>query len=367
MNLLFDHREQAPARRKPHVSASRRAPTSEILALVGNRAFAQMLARIDAVPGPAGAVHPTLRKWLAYRSDQAAVPAVQLQKAKGPLEALQKRYRIIVESGDKLLVTQRPQGPRMGSREAPEAGAGGHQGLSLPALDHPPEERAKRDPTYKESSRGECGLHEPDITTGTFKISMYDACFYDITRTVGDKIVGKTAEDPPSGGALELLDELGHAIALREHRVLYQQYLDALKAENDYAAKFRGVTMSEGQLAKVHARHKASGGSTAAAKQRWKDSIGRAERVLGKRRARPAEAGTPKPGISEYSRTSDVDTFAEAYKLFKGQPALLQTSTPSGPVVQRFGFLETEATARELAEDEEEAEGKETPSENEAG
>ena len=141
---------------------------------------------------------------------------------------------------------------------------------------------------------------------------MYDACFYDITRTVGDKIVGKTAEDPPSGGALEFLHELGHAMALREHRVLYQQYLDALKAENNYAAKFRGVTMSEGQFAKVQARHKALGGATDAAKQRWKDSIGRAEHVLGKLRARPAEAGTPKPEISEYSRTSDVEMFAEA-------------------------------------------------------
>ena len=361
MNLLFDHREQAPTRRKPHVSASRRAPTSEILALVGNRAFAQMLARIDAVPGPAGAVHPTLRKWLAYRSDQASVPAVQLQKAKGPLEALQKRYRIIVESGDK------PWSPNdlkdlewaLGKLQKPELEViKGYRFLRWTT----PEERAKRDPTYKESSSGECGLHEPDITTGTFKISMYDACFYDITRTVGDKIVGKTAEDPPSGGALELLHELGHAMAIREHRVLYQQYLDALKAENDHAAKFRGVTMREGQLAKVQARHKALGEATEAAKQRWKDSIGRAERVLGKLRARPAEAGTPKPEISEYSKTSDVEMFAEAYKLFKGQPALLQKLDPEvAQWFKRFGFLETEATARELAKEEEAAAGKETP------
>jgi hypothetical protein len=361
LKLLFDHRRQAPTRRKPHVPASPQAPTSVIAALVGNRAFGRMLAQVDAVPGPAGVAHPALRDWLACRPDQASVPAVQLQKAKGPTKALQKRYGIVVESGDK------PWSPHdlmdldwaLGKLQEPELAAiKGYRFLRWTT----PEGRKEKDPTYKDSSGGECGLHEADIETGTFKISMYDACFYDITRTVGDKIVGKAAGDPFSGGALELLHEVGHAMAIREQRVLHQRYLDALNAQNAFSAKFSGVPLPQAQLANVEARSKALDAATEAAEQRWKDSVGRAERVLAKLRARPTKTGEPKPEISEYSKTSDAEMFAEAYKLFRSEPAVLQKLDPE--VAQWFGklaFLDTEAKARELAKEEEAAAGKEQP------
>ena len=343
------------------MAASRRAPTSAAPALVGNRAFGRMLAGGGAAPGPAGVVHPALREWLAHRPDQASVPAVQRQKAKGPVEALQKRYGIIVEAGDKSWSPNdlKDLDWALGKLQKPELEViRGYRFLRWTT----PEQRKEKDPTYTEPPSGECGLHEADIPTGTFKISMYDACFYDITKIIGDKIVAKTAEDPPSGGALELLHEVGHAMAVREQRVLYQRYSDALKAENDHAAKFSGVTMPLGQLEKVKARQEALGRATEAAKQRWQDSVGRAERVLAKLRARPTKAGKPKPEISEYSKTSDAEMFAEAYKLFRSEPALLQKLDPE--VAQWFGklaFLDTEAKARELAKEEEAAAGKEQP------
>lgn len=134
--------------------------------------------------------------------------------------------------------------------------------------------RMKLDKDYIDPGTDECGLHEIDFKKGLFRISMYDACFSDPEATV-DKTAGIDT------GEFHILHEMGHAVQNADLRNRFEKdptNAGAIKSAQDHPVK---------DVDKL---------------TRGQDSL------------------------TEYSKTSGAENFAEAFAVYKADPDGLKKS-----------------------------------------
>jgi hypothetical protein len=321
-------------------------PTPERLVVAPDDGPHEVAARRQAAAALADRALPTTVACPPTIARQAA-PAKPKKGTTSKPADLEKRFGIKVEKGDKawsendLFDLEWALGKLDKSEQAVVKGYRFLRWFS-------PESREAADESYVRRGEDECGLHEPDLSTGTFKISMYDDCFYDIQKSIGDKPVATTAADPRSGGAIEILHEIGHAMALREERVLFERSERARKALNDHAAKYSGVSLPTARLEQVKREHDQLTAASDEAERAWRASHERAQATAAAIHRTPRKGGKPKGDITEYAKKNDAELFAEAYKLFKSQPGRLEEVDPElAEWLRTKSFLNTVAQPTE--------------------
>jgi len=172
--------------------------------------------------------------------------------------------------------------------------------------------RAEKDPEYKNIKSDECGLHEADLKNGVYKISMYDACFAD-PQAVSQKTAGI------DNGQFHILHEIGHAMQQAELRNKTEdsheknsKFNQAVEAYNAANAKAQGK-MKPG-VDKLDA-------VDAAAAEAMKKSEGRSLKDL-------EQLIEGKKPLTDYSEKNSKEAFAEAFAIYKADPAGFKEINP---------------------------------------
>jgi hypothetical protein len=165
--------------------------------------------------------------------------------------------------------------------------------------------RAEKDPDYKDPGADECGLHEADLKSGVFKISMYDACFAD-PQAVSDKVAGIDK------GQFTILHEIGHAMQNAELRNTAEAQQGTTTKYNEAVATYNAAGAKE--QGKMKPGIDKLDTADTAAKDAMKKSEGRSLKdlealIVGK---------TP---LTEYSKENSKEAFAEAFAIYKADPA----------------------------------------------
>jgi hypothetical protein len=233
---------------------------------------------------------------------------VFMQRSPGPQEDLQKKYKITIKKGDKDWLDSEIEDlkwslSRLRPREAKTLEGYEFFRWSTKAA------RKEKDPSYKDPGKDECGLHEPDLATKTFKISMYDSCFPNPEAESETKA-------GVSIGRFEILHEIGHAMEIAELR----QSLEAFKkAEVDYNAaieKFNSSSVTDQKkmqatIDKLSKKFDDTKAEYEASKDR---TITEFEKLI-----------KGKPSLTDYSETSAQEAFAEAFAIYKADPKGLKS------------------------------------------
>jgi hypothetical protein len=242
---------------------------------------------------------------LAHVIQQSQPP--QLQRAPKAQEALEKKYKIKIESGDKDWSDAEIKDlesviARLSANEA--AGLRDYRFIRWSTTSA----RAEKDPTYTREGSEECGLHEAELESSTFKISMYDACFAESTTMAGVPI-----------GQFHILHEIGHAMEVVELRKAWEAYNTANDKFNAAVAKYNQASPKEQEKTKKSVE--ALGEAEAKARAAMEAATGRSLKDF-------AARTTDKPALTDYSKTNTMEAFAEAFALFKANPAGLKASNP---------------------------------------
>ena len=164
--------------------------------------------------------------------------------------------------------------------------------------------RAKQDPSYVDPGADECGLHEADLQNGVFKISMYDACFSD-PEAVSDKTAGIDT------GEFHILHEIGHAMQQAELRNTNEAQKGANKKYNEAVDKYNKAGAAEQKRMKpgIDQLDTASNKAVEAMKVSEGRSLKDFEKLI-----------EGKEALTEYSKTSGAEAFAEAFAIYKADP-----------------------------------------------
>ena len=208
------------------------------------------------------------------------------------------------------------------------------------------EKRAEVDPEYKEPDVDECGLHELVLGGSIARISMYDECFDPSTK------MGETPF-----GRFSLLHEIGHAMESASARTA-QKTVDKLntaydtaydKAEAAIAAakaadETRNALVEEYNAASPEeqktlkpgvdkaAAHATSLWTKASAAKSAVEAVEKARDAAGDARDAALKAPGKKFGelikddeaLTDYSKKGREEAFAEAFALYKSDPAWLK-------------------------------------------
>ena len=164
--------------------------------------------------------------------------------------------------------------------------------------------RAKLDPSYVDPGADECGLHEADLVKGVFKISMYDACFAD-PEAVSDKTAGIDT------GQFHILHEIGHAMQQAELRNANEAQKAANKKYNEAVDKYNKAGEADQKKMKpsIDQMGKASNDAVEAMKNSQGRSLKDFEKLI-----------QGKDVLTEYSKNSVQEAFAEAFAIYKADP-----------------------------------------------
>ncbi|MCA2218005.1 eCIS core domain-containing protein [Jidongwangia harbinensis] len=169
--------------------------------------------------------------------------------------------------------------------------------------------RGAKDPTYQPQADEECGLHEADIAAGSYKISMYDKCFKDPEAT-SETMAGVPIE------RFHMLHEIGHAMEIAELRRAYESYSKAIDAYDNGAGEINDQSSSEvsrEQHRRLEKRAKELDQNAETATKRYEVAKTRTITEFDSRIA-GSEA------LTEYSKVSSPEAFAEAFALYKADP-----------------------------------------------
>ena len=232
---------------------------------------------------------------------------------RSPASELQKKYSITIEKGNKDWSDSEVQDLKaaLGKLDAAEAQklTGYHFIRWTNAVD-----RLKLDPTYKDFGKGECGLHELSLATPEVdKISMYDGCWGD------PEAKSETMAGLPIGQA-SLLHEIGHAMAFAEYRKAWEDVDRATKAYNQAIDEYNAADSAKAQ-AKLQPKVDRLDKAMQDANDRLTAAKGRAQSEL-------AELLAGKPALTEYSKTDPDEALADAFVIYKGDPAGLKKVNP---------------------------------------
>lgn len=281
--------------------------------------------RIHSAPDPRGVerygVEPILNATAIMQMQRAAGNAattlwlVSASVQRTPASDLSKKYSITIEKGDKDWSDSDVKDLKgaLGKLDKEEAQKlAGYRFIRWSTR----LERKKLDPTYKDTGKQECGLHEMTLAAPEVdKISMYDECWGDPEARPGTE----TMAGMPIGQA-HLLHEIGHAMAFAEFRKAYEDEVAANLAYNAAVDEFNAASLKkQGKLqAKVDKLETAEEG----AKTRLEAARGRAQAEL-------AELVAGKEDLTEYSKTSPDEALADAFVIYKGDPAGLKKVNPA--------------------------------------
>lgn len=208
------------------------------------------------------------------------------------------------------------------------------------------EKRTEVDKDYTPPAVDECGFHELTLGGSTARISMYDECFDPDTK-MGDTPFGR----------FSLLHEIGHAMESAAARA-QQKSVDKLNASYDTIYDTAEAAISAAKAAEVardalvEEYNAASDEDRAAIKPRLDSAVAHAKSMwtkadTAKAKVEPAEkardaagvartAALKAPGekfgeltkgkdaLSDYSKTDSHEAFAEAFALYKVDPAWLK-------------------------------------------
>lgn len=170
--------------------------------------------------------------------------------------------------------------------------------------------RSMSDPDYVNPGVSECGLHESDFLKGNYKISMYDDCFADPEAKPGTDL--RYGIDT---GEFNLLHEIGHAMEVAEYRTAYEKYIAANKAYNDAIEKYTTEAEQTKHKVEIARLDKAEKDADTV----MKNALDRGITEFGK-------LIEGKDSMTEYSKTSTVEAFGEAFATFKANPDFVKTN-----------------------------------------
>ncbi len=216
-----------------------------------------------------------------------------IRRSPGPLEDLQKKYKITIEKGDKDWLESDVKDlqwalSRLSKEEAKVLE--GYKFLRWSTR----EARAKVDKSYQDPGVDECGLQEADFASKTFKISMYDKCFGDVEAT------SETMAGVPIA-RYNILHEIGHAMEIAELRKSWEVY-------SKTTDKYNAASASEQKNMK---------NALDEAKNKYETSKVRTITEFKK-------LVEGKEALTEYSKTNAQEAFAEAFALYKANPAAIK-------------------------------------------
>ena len=242
---------------------------------------------------------------LTHVAQQSAGTAPSIQRAPDTKTTLQQGFKINIAKGDKDWSEA-----ELGILKSALARLAGEETSVVRDYQFirwsTKEARAKADPSYKDPGTSECALHEMDLATATYKISVYDSCFGDPEATSDTSFGIDTGE-------FHILHEIGHAMEHAELRKTYEAYSIANKAYNDYVEKNAGKPVTKAMEAEVARLTKVE----TDAKQAMDDATGRGLKEF-------TTLMTGKDAITKYGKEGDAESFAEMFAAFKANPELVK-------------------------------------------
>jgi Domain of unknown function (DUF4157) len=227
-------------------------------------------------------------------------------------ENLQKKYKITIESGNKdwsegdLKDLEWSLG-KLSKKEA--AVLQGYRFLRWST----PADRQKADPSYQPPEGDEeCGLHEPNIKTKTYKISMYDQCF-DKSSTMADVPIGR----------FNIMHEIGHSMEIAALRKAWESYKTAEDAYNAAIDEYNAADAKKQPAIKkkVDTLKKAMD-----AAEKIYDAVKPGSKTSTLEQFEQLVAG--KDPLTEYSKKSSQEALAEAFALYKADPEGIKKTNP---------------------------------------
>jgi hypothetical protein len=252
---------------------------------------------------------PTIKPSAPTSAPAASAPA----SAPAFVARLESRYDIVIEKGDKDWSTSELKDLETALGKLDKAEAERLRGYHFIRWSTK-WERMKLDKSYKDPGKDECGLHEMDLKgSESEKISMYDQCWGDPEAT------SETDYGIPVGQAT-ILHEVGHAMASAELRVRWKDDQAATKALNDFIDAFNAASPKDQK--KMKARLDKLQAAADRADARLKAAQDRAVKEF---QALTAD----KDPLSDYSKTSADEAFAEAFKVYMANPTFLKKENPA--------------------------------------
>ncbi len=245
-------------------------------------------------------------------------------------EELQKRYGIKLEAGDKEWSESDVAHlswalSKLSPREA--AALKGYRFLRWQDR----ESRNEADPSYDRRGEEEAGLHEADLKQDSYKISLYDAAFDNSTTMAletGGKVIGK----PQPISRINLLHEIGHALAFADVRSVWNAYRPA-KAEYDQLVERFNRSDTSSQQKKLK--------PLVARKGTEVDDLGRKlQAPEGRALAEFEELSKGMAPLTEHAKTNTNEAFAETFALYKLNPEGIKRLNPKlAAWFKRQGYL----------------------------
>ncbi|OQY99744.1 MAG: toxin [Candidatus Brocadia sp. UTAMX2] len=175
------------------------------------------------------------------------------------------------------------------------------------------ESRLAADPSYDPKGEEEAGMHEPDIKGNLFKISLYDKAF-DKATTYQLEIGGKPVGKAQLQSRIDMLHEIGHAMATADYRKAWNKYSPVQDAYNKLVDEYNAASGANEKQA-LHLKVKKLEKTLDRLEKRLTDAEpkgnqDRAEAEFEKL----AKDMTP---VTEYAGTSAREGFAETFAMYK--------------------------------------------------
>ena len=167
-------------------------------------------------------------------------------------------------------------------------------------------------------------MHEVDFAGKSYKISFYDGCFKN-PDAVSETMAGVPIE------RFNLMHEIGHAIEVSELVIKYRAHLQANKEYNDAANEYNNATPSEQEKMKpkIDQLDKKAIKAEAAMNAATTRSITEFEKLI-----------KGKDLLTEYSQTNSKEAFAEAFALYKVDPAGIIKANPGlAKWFKKYGYM----------------------------
>lgn len=182
-----------------------------------------------------------------------------------------------------------------------------------------PRDRRLIDTTYDRTGEEEAGLHEPNLASNIFKISLYDQSFNSTSTVqlyIGKKPVGK----PQHIGRLTILHEIAHAMAYADYRKAWTRHTQAVARYNQLVRQFNAASGRQQRklIKKMKAQNQkverlAARLTAATPKKVGTKTLHRADSEF----AALAKGANP---VSPYAKTNAAEGFAETFSMYKLNP-----------------------------------------------
>jgi len=232
----------------------------------------------------------------------------QLEKVR---EDLEKKYGITIEKGDKDWSVSDLEDLKWALSQLTKKEAAALKDYKFLRWQDRESRRAV-DPSYEPEGEEEAGLHESDIKNNLFKISLYDKAF-DKATTYQLEIGGKPVGEKQLQSRIDILHEIGHAMAIADYRRAWNKYSPVQDAYNKLVDQYNAASGATAKQALSQVKQLEKKLNLLDQKLTAAEPKGNQTRAVTEFE-KLAKGMTP---VTEYAGTSATEGFAETYAMYK--------------------------------------------------